>query len=147
MWIRIGSAPLRAAQHPENEQLKCLLPERSARFRTFVNPYQRISGLQGNQPLIGTGEAIAIRQIEHKPAVLGAEQRFPPGSLLERIAVDEGNNARRDKFQILNLKRSPTDLRVIDLDQLDRHQRRRSPTQKNSIPIFRYRLEWRRQGR
>jgi hypothetical protein len=58
-----GSAARRFALRSirENEQLKGLLPERSARFRAFVDPYQRISRLQGNQPLIGAGEAIAIR--------------------------------------------------------------------------------------
>jgi hypothetical protein len=60
-----------------------LPPERSASFRAFTDPYQRVSRIQKNKPLIGVAEAAAIRQIEDKRPVLLAEKGFPRGSFLK----------------------------------------------------------------
>jgi hypothetical protein len=74
-------------------------PERSARFRAFVNPQQCVSRIQNNKPFVGVAKAVAVRQIEDKRPTLIAEQGFPCTSFLKRTAVDEGNDARSNKFQ------------------------------------------------
>src|ERR1700761_8827988 len=69
-------------------------PERSGRFRFFIDPDQRVACIEADQPFLRIGQACAAREVEDVIAFSVAKQGFPRGSLLQRLAVDERNQPR-----------------------------------------------------